>query len=164
MQSLLRTATRSRPALSGLWRTNLGRATYPNLGIRTLITKRYSKDHETISYDDQTGIGTLTITDHAQSTLGDVVFVELPAEGKEVEQGETVGAVESVKAASDIYSPVSGVVVEVNRALADQPGKLNKSAEQDGWLCKIKLSDPSEVEKLLTKEAYDSYINNSESA
>lgn len=138
--------------------SNANCATRRNPLIRTLITKYYTEEHESIVFDDKTGIGTLTITDHAQSNLGDVVFVELPAVGREVTKGESVGAVESVKAASDIYAPASGTVEEVNEALSEQPQLLNKSPEEDGWLCKIKLSDPSELEKLLTKEAYNQFI------
>jgi len=122
--------------------------------FRTLITKRYTIEHETVSYDDTTGLGTITITEHAQSSLGDVVFVELPALGTKVAQGDQIGAVESVKAASDIYAPVSGVVKEVNEKLNDQPGLLNKSPEEDGWLCKIQLSNPEEVDALMTVEEY----------
>lgn len=139
--------------------SNVNRAVRANFGIRTLITKRYTEEHETVSFDDETGVGTVTLTNHAQSTLGDVVFVELPQVGRKVAQGESVGAVESVKAASDIYSPVSGTVMEVNKALGDQPGLLNKSPEEDGWLCKIKLSDPSEMEKLLTEDAYTEFTH-----
>jgi len=122
--------------------------------FRTFITKRYTSEHETVSYDDETGLGTITITEHAQSSLGDVVFVELPAVETKVAQGDQIGAVESVKAASDIYAPVSGVVKEVNEKLNDQPGLLNKSPEDDGWLCKIQLSNPEEMEALLTAESY----------
>ncbi|KAJ8469441.1 hypothetical protein ONZ45_g11370 [Pleurotus djamor] len=121
---------------------------------RSLVTKRYTVEHESVSFDDTTGVGVITITDHAQSALGDVVFVELPTVGTEVKQGDQIGAVESVKAASDIYAPVSGVVEEINEVLASQPNLLNKSPEDEGWLCKIKLSDPSEVDKLLDETAY----------
>jgi len=122
--------------------------------FRTLITKRYTPEHETVSYDDETGLGTITVTEHAQSSLGDVVFVELPALETGVAQGDQIGAVESVKAASDIYAPVSGIIKEVNEKLNDQPGLLNKSPEDDGWLCKIQLSNPEEMEGLLTAESY----------
>ncbi|EDR15016.1 uncharacterized protein LACBIDRAFT_300719 [Laccaria bicolor S238N-H82] len=122
--------------------------------LRTLVTKRYTIEHEAVTFDDSTGIGTVSITDHAQSSLGDVVFVELPALGTEVKQGDQIGAVESVKAASDIYAPVSGTIEEINETLSSEPGLLNKSPEDKGWLCKIKLHDPSEVDKLLTEEKY----------
>jgi len=122
--------------------------------FRTLITKRFTAEHETVSYDDETGLGTVTITEYAQSSLGDVVFVELPGLETRVVQGDQIGAVESVKAASDIYAPVSGIIKEVNEKLNDQPGLLNKSPEDDGWLCKIQLSDPTEINGLLTAQAY----------
>ncbi|KAF7970581.1 hypothetical protein HWV62_23579 [Athelia sp. TMB] len=122
--------------------------------FRTLITKRYTEEHETVTYDDATGLGVVTITEHAQSSLGDVVFVELPEVNSKVEQGDQIGAVESVKAASDIYAPVSGIIKEINEQLNDQPGLLNKSPEAKGWLCKIELTKPEEMEKLMTEEAY----------
>lgn len=130
--------------------------------------------------DTDSNIGTVGITDYAQKALGDVVFVELPAQDSEVTQGgapdegpaaclrsadgppssvltDSIGAVESVKAASDIYAPISGVVVEVNEALDGQSSLLNKSPEQDGWLCKIKLSAPAQFEELLSEEAYKAH-------
>ncbi|PAV22178.1 glycine dehydrogenase [Pyrrhoderma noxium] len=124
---------------------------------RTLVTKKYTSDHEVVAFDDATNIGTVSITDYAQSSLGDVVFVELPTVGTEVAAGDQIGAVESVKAASDIYSPVSGTVEEVNESLGDQPGLINKSPEDKAWLCKIKLSNPSEVEGLMDAEAYKAH-------
>ncbi|KAI9060161.1 hypothetical protein FKP32DRAFT_1595551 [Trametes sanguinea] len=130
------------------------RAFRPTPFVRTLITKRYTEEHEAVIYDDQTQIGTVTITDYAQSSLGDVVYIELPSTGSKFERGDEIGAVESVKAASDIFAPVSGTVEEVNEALNEQPGLLNKSPEEKGWLCKIKLSNPSELEQLLTEEEY----------
>jgi glycine cleavage system H protein len=123
---------------------------------RTLTTKRYTVEHEVVNFDDATGVGIVSITDHAQSVLGDVVFVELPPVGSKFTQGDQLGAVESVKAASDIYAPVSGTVEEINEALEGQPGLLNKSPEDQGWLCKIKLSDASEMDKLMTFEEYRS--------
>ncbi|KAI8980651.1 glycine cleavage H-protein-domain-containing protein [Trametes punicea] len=143
--STLRAAHRAAPAL---------RAFRPTPFVRTLITKKYTEDHEAVIYDDQTQIGTVTITDYAQSSLGDVVYVELPQTGTEISQGVQIGAVESVKAASDIFAPVSGTVEEINETLNDQPGLLNKSPEDKGWLCKIKVSDPAELEKLMTEEEY----------
>ncbi|KAG7099287.1 hypothetical protein E1B28_001146 [Marasmius oreades] len=129
----------------------------PRLALRrTLITKKYTAEHELVAFDDTNGLGTISITDHAQSSLGDVVFVELPTIGTAVRQGDQIGAVESVKAASDIYAPVSGKIEEINETLSSQPNLLNKSPEGKGWLCKIKLSDPSEIEKLMTEEEYKS--------
>ncbi|KAJ3204769.1 hypothetical protein HDU82_005616 [Entophlyctis luteolus] len=114
--------------------------------------KRFTKDHEWISVSD--GIGTFGITDFAQKALGDVVFVDLPEIGKSYAQKDNISAVESVKAASDIYAPVSGEVVEVNTSLTDEPSLLNTSPEADAWIAKIKLSNPSEVSALLDEAAY----------
>ncbi|KAG8848762.1 hypothetical protein FRB96_001041, partial [Tulasnella sp. 330] len=111
---------------------------------RGIVTKRFTSDHEWVEYDHETKIGTVSITDYAQSSLGDVVFVELPDVKTKIEQGDQLGAVESVKAASDIYAPVSGTIVAVNEKLGEKPGLLNKSPEKDGWLCKIELSNPAE--------------------
>ncbi|KIK71074.1 hypothetical protein GYMLUDRAFT_313462 [Collybiopsis luxurians FD-317 M1] len=133
---------------------NVPRATFRPFGLRTLVTKKYTVEHECVTFDDATGVGVISITNHAQSSLGDVVFVELPQVGSKVAQHDQIGAVESVKAASDIYAPVSGTVEAINEGLADQPGLLNKSPEENGWLCKIKLSDPSELEELLNEEQY----------
>ncbi|KAJ7103459.1 glycine cleavage H-protein-domain-containing protein [Mycena belliarum] len=151
MQAILRQARASGLSRPQLARPGVLRA--PLLS-RTLVTKRYTVEHEAVEYDDATGLGIVCITDHAQSSLGDVVFVELPVVGTEVHKGDQIGAVESVKAASDIYAPVSGTIEEVNEELASQPGLLNKSPEAQGWLCKIKMSEPTEMEKLLTEEAY----------
>ncbi|GAA5833896.1 hypothetical protein JCM11251_006003 [Rhodosporidiobolus azoricus] len=122
--------------------------------FRTVVTKRYTPEHEWVSYDDKTGLGTVGITDYAQKALGDVVYVELPAESTQVAAHEQIGAVESVKAASDIFAPVGGQVVEVNQDLEGQPDLLNKAPESDGWLAKIKLSNPGEFEELLSADAY----------
>ncbi|KAJ7181735.1 single hybrid motif-containing protein [Mycena crocata] len=158
MQAVLRQACSARPG--ALLRPQLARPrVFHALQLsRTLVTKMYTEDHESIEYDDATGLGVVRITDHAQSALGDVVFVELPEKGNTVTKGDQIGAVESVKAASDIYSPVSGTIEEINLELNDQPGLLNKSPDDKGWLCKIKLSAPTEMDGLLTKDAYDSTL------
>jgi glycine cleavage system H protein len=122
--------------------------------VRTLVTQKYTEDHELVKFNDESGVGIVTITEYAQKSLGDVVFVELPSVGTEVKQGEQIGAVESVKAASDIFAPVSGVIEAINEELTQQPGLLNKSPEDKGWLCKIKLADSAELEKLMTVDAY----------
>lgn len=150
MQSVLRVASLSPFCKPYPWTAFARRSQL----LRTLVTKRYTVEHEVVAFDDSTGIGTVSLTDHAQSVLGDIVFVELPALGAVVTQGDEIGAVESVKAASDIYAPVSGIVKEINGALSSEPNLLNKSAENKGWLCKIKLSNPSEMDMLLTEEAY----------
>jgi len=129
----------------------------PPLGgtrVRTIITTRYTKDHEYVKYDDTTQTGSVHITEYAQESLGDVVFVELPAKGTRVAQAEQIGAVESVKAASDIYAPISGEITEINQSLDDQPGLLNKKDTDSNWLCKIKVSDTVELDALLTEEQY----------
>jgi len=96
----------------------------------------------------------MSITDYAQKALGDVVFVELPAIGSEFGKGELIGAVESVKAASDIYAPVSGKVTEVNEKLNSEPGLLNRDPEGEGWLCKLEVTKPEEIDRLLDDKAY----------
>jgi len=154
MQSLLR-ATLQQKATFGLVRRPGFTPTICRPGfVRTIVTKKYTVEHESVAYDDATGLGTVSITDHAQSSLGDVVFVELPTVGTKIAQGDQIGAVESVKAASDIYAPVSGTIEAINEVLASEPGLLNKSPEDKGWLCKIRLSDPLEMQKLLNEEDY----------
>lgn len=112
---------------------------------------KYAESHEWVMVDDE--IATIGISDYAQHALGDIVYVDLPEEGDEVEAGETFGAVESVKAASDLISPVSGEVVEVNSELEDAPELINKDAFGT-WMIKVKLSDPSELDALLDAAAY----------
>ncbi|KAI0004331.1 glycine cleavage H-protein-domain-containing protein [Russula compacta] len=121
---------------------------------RTIVTKRYTSDHEVIKFDDESGIGTVSITDYAQKSLGDVVFVELPEAGATIEQGEPVGAVESVKAASDIFAPVSGEILAINEGLGSQPSLLNKSPEEKGWLFRLKVTKPQEIDELLSENDY----------
>lgn len=117
---------------------------------------RYTKDHEWIRVEGDVGV--VGITDHAQAELGDIVFVELPKVGAQLDQAATFGSVESVKAVSDIYSPVSGEVVEVNNALADAPEKVNEEPYGAGWIMKLKLRDAQEIEKLMTAAEYDDYV------
>ena len=116
---------------------------------------KYTKDHEYISVED--GVGTVGITNNAQEKLGDVTYVEVPAVGKMVKRADAVGVVESVKAASDVYTPVSGAVVQVNIALADKPELVNEDAEGAAWFFKIKLADPSELDELMDRDAYLAY-------
>ena len=116
----------------------------------------YTKEHEWISVDGD--IGTVGITKHAAEQLGDIVFVELPEVGQEVEQGGESGVVESVKAASDIYAPVSGEVVEVNEALSEDPGKVNEDPEGAAWFYKVKLSNPDELKELMDAAAYEAFV------
>ncbi len=117
---------------------------------------RYTKEHEWVRVEGDTGI--IGITSHAQSELGDIVYVDLPKAGAVVQQGKTIGSVESVKAVSDIFTPVSGEVLEVNGLLTDSPETLNKDPYGAGWLVKIKLSDPGESAKLLTAAEYQAFV------
>jgi len=117
---------------------------------------RYTKEHEWIKVDG--GVGTVGITDYAQHELGDVVFVELPKPGAKLESGQPFGTVESVKAVSEIYAPVSGEVAEANAELANAPEKINQDPHGDAWLVKIKLSNPSELNALMDAAAYQAYI------
>ena len=121
------------------------------------MTTKYTKDHEWVAVDG--GIATCGITAYAAEQLGDVVFVEVPAVGKTVTQGGELAVVESVKAASDVYAPVSGEVVEVNAGLADAPEGVNEGAESGGWFAKIKLSNAGELDALMDRTAYDTYLS-----
>jgi glycine cleavage system H protein len=117
---------------------------------------RYTKEHEWVLVEGDTG--TIGITDHAQQELGDVVYVDLPKAGARVEQGKSLGSVESVKAVSDIYSPVSGEVSEVNPSLTDAPETLNSDPHGKGWLVKIRLTATDEVSGLMSAADYQAYI------
>ena len=117
---------------------------------------RYTKEHEWVRVDGD--IGTVGITDHAQQELGDIVYVDLPKTGTHVTQGGTLGSVESVKAVSDVYAPVSGEVTAINTALADAPEKLNADPHGEAWLVKIRLSAPAELDKLMSPADYETYI------
>ncbi|KAK3708581.1 glycine cleavage system H-protein subunit [Vermiconidia calcicola] len=116
--------------------------------------KKYTQDHEWVELSDDGATGTIGISTYAAKALGDVVFVELPTVDLEVNQGDSIGAVESVKSASDIMTPVSGTIIEANNVLEEKPATINKSPEGEGWLAKIAVSDPSEVEKLMDGEGY----------
>ena len=117
---------------------------------------RYTKDHEWIKAEGSSG--TIGITDYAQAQLGDVVFVELPKVGAKLKAGATFGTVESVKAVSEIYSPVSGEVTEINAALADAPEKINTDPHGAAWLIKVRLDDPKEASTLMDAVAYEAYV------
>jgi glycine cleavage system H protein len=116
----------------------------------------FTKEHEWVKVKE--GVGAVGISEHAAHELGDITFVELPAMGKVVKQFEVLGAIESVKAASDIYSPVSGKVVKINEALNDAPEIVNESAEDAGWLAWIEITDDAELKSLMTQEQYDEYL------
>lgn len=115
-------------------------------------TLKYAASHEWARLEGD--IVTVGISDHAQEALGDLVYVELPSVGDSVQAGDEAGVVESVKAASDIYAPVSGEIVEINEALADTPETVNSAPYTDGWLYRIRISDASELDKLLTADEY----------
>jgi len=121
-----------------------------------MAATRYTKDHEWIRLDGD--VATVGITEHAQSQLGDIVFVELPEIGRKVDQGGEAAVVESVKAASDVYAPASGEVVAVNQALDGAPGAVNEEAEGKGWFFRLKLSDAGQLDALMTGEQYKDYL------
>jgi len=118
---------------------------------------RYAKSHEYINVEGE--VGTIGITDYAQKELGDVVFVELPQVGTQLEAGDELGSIESVKAVSELFAPVGGEVVEINERLAEKPELINTDPYGDGWMVRIKVADLSEVDELLmTAEEYDEYV------
>jgi glycine cleavage system H protein len=118
---------------------------------------KFTKDHEWVRLEG--GIATVGITDHAQNALGDVVFVDLPEPGRVVAAGEACAVVESVKAASDVYAPIAGRIVEVNGALADNPGAINAAPTTDGWFFRIEAADAAEVAALMDEAAYAAYVD-----
>jgi len=122
----------------------------------------FTKKHEWISVDDDKALGTVGITSYAQEALGDVVYAQLPEPDDPVEAGVDCGALESVKAASEIYSPCSGTVVEKNEKVEAGPALINSSAEDEGWLFKIKLTSPEEIDTLMDRAAYDAYLKTQE--
>lgn len=117
---------------------------------------KYTKDHEWARVEGNKV--TVGITDHAQSALGDVVFVELPAVGRQLKKGETFGVVESIKAVSDLYSPITGKVLEVNSALPDDPAQINRDPHAGAWLVKIEVTDASSMGDLMDAQAYETYV------
>src|SRR5207253_2905969 len=121
------------------------------------MSTRYTKDHEWIRLDGD--LATVGITEHAQNALGDIVYVELPEIGKQVTKGGDAAVVESVKAASDVYSPVSGEVIEANQALVDDSALANSDPEGEGWFFRLRLSDPSELDGLMDAAAYKSFCD-----
>ena len=120
---------------------------------------KYSKEHEWLKLDGE--IATIGITQHATEMLGDIVFVELPDVGSSVEKDGNAGVVESTKAASDVYTPISGEVMENNQAIVDDPGKINSDPENESWFFKLKIKDSSELDSLMNKEEYDKFAKES---
>jgi glycine cleavage system H protein len=121
-----------------------------------MADKKYTSDHEYIQVED--GVGTIGISEYAQDKLGDIVFVELPEVGKVLSKGQEAAVVESVKAASEVYAPVSGEVVAVNDAIVASPELVNQDPEGGAWFVKIRISNPREVEMLMTPDAYKDYL------
>lgn len=117
----------------------------------------YTNEHEWVKVDGETG--TMGITDYAQEELGDIVFVELPAEGESISKGDVIGTIEAVKTVSDIYSPVTGEISAVNEALEDEAELINEDPYGEGWIVKIKLNDKSELEELLSPDDYSNLID-----
>ena len=120
---------------------------------------KFSKEHEWIKVDDN--IATIGITKHATEMLGDIVFVELPKKRSLVKKDGNAGVVESTKAASDVYAPISGEVVETNQSIIDNPSKINSDPENEGWFFKLKIKDKSEIDTLMNKEEYDKFAKES---
>ena len=120
---------------------------------------KYSKEHEWIKIEGD--VGTVGITQHATEMLGDIVFVELPDVGSSVEKDGNAGVVESTKAASDVYTPISGEVMENNQEMVDDPGKINSDPENEAWFFKLKIKDSSELDSLMNKEEYDKFAKES---
>ena len=120
------------------------------------MTLRFTKDHEWVRQEGD--IAVVGITDYAQEQLGDVVYVELPEAGRQVEQGKEAAVVESAKAASEVYAPVSGEVVEVNDVIAGEPAKVNEDAMGEGWFMKIRLSDPQQLDALMDEAVYQAFV------
>ena len=120
------------------------------------MSRYFTEDHEWIDVDGD--VATVGITDYAKGQLGAVVFVEVPEEGKEFTKGDDAAVVESVKAASDVYAPVSGTVLEGNAALEENPGLVNEDPEGDGWFFKLTLSDPAELDELMDEGKYEAFV------
>eukprot|EP00306_Pavlova_sp_CCMP459_P007800 CAMPEP_0185155408 /NCGR_PEP_ID=MMETSP1139-20130426/431_1 /TAXON_ID=298111 /ORGANISM="Pavlova sp., Strain CCMP459" /LENGTH=149 /DNA_ID=CAMNT_0027720313 /DNA_START=39 /DNA_END=488 /DNA_ORIENTATION=- len=126
---------------------------------RNFAAIKYTTDHEFVKTED--GVATVGITKFAAEALGDIVYVELPEVGSSIDQKETMGVVESVKAASDVYMPVSGEVVEVNEELTDNPALINQSPIEQGWMAKIKISNPAEIDEMMDESAYEKFCEES---
>ncbi len=120
----------------------------------------YTKEHEWVKLDGETG--TVGITDHAQKQLGDIVYVEVPEIDTELEKGDEAASIESVKAVADVFSPITGTVIEINEALEDEPELVNEDAQGDGWLFKLRVSDKSELDNLMDSAQYEKYLEEEE--
>jgi glycine cleavage system H protein len=131
---------------------------YVCLKKRTVSELKFTKEHEWISVEEEQEVAVIGISDFAQEQLGDIVSIELPKAGGTFRQGQTIAIVDSVKASSDIYTPISGEIIEVNEELIEKPELINQSPYELGWIAKIKPSKTEELENLMTKEKYDRYI------
>uniref|UniRef100_A0A4W3J025 Glycine cleavage system H protein n=1 Tax=Callorhinchus milii TaxID=7868 RepID=A0A4W3J025_CALMI len=130
------------------------------VNIYTIPARKFTDKHEWVTVEN--GIGTVGISNYAQESLGDVVYCGLPEIGTKLNQLDEFGALESVKAASELYSPLTGEVTDINKVLADQPGLVNKSCYSEGWLIKMSLDNPAEVDELMTEEAYEKFLKSIE--
>ncbi|XP_058384333.1 glycine cleavage system H protein, mitochondrial [Diceros bicornis minor] len=148
------------PCPPRLWGLRAGAVRTLRTGPALLSVRKFTDKHEWITTEN--GIGTVGISNFAQEALGDVVYCSLPEVGTKLNKQDEFGALESVKAASELYSPLSGEVTEINEALAENPGLVNKSCYEDGWLIKMTLSNPSELDELMSEEAYEKYIKSIE--
>ncbi len=119
----------------------------------------YTEEHEWVLFDDTSNIASVGITDYAQSELGDIVFIELPKVNDQVKQMEAYGSIEAVKAVSELFAPVSGVIIEVNTILQEQPELINQDPYEKGWMIKIQVSDPKELEALMSPDDYKKHIS-----
>lgn len=142
------------------WGLRAGAIRTLRTGPSLLLVRKFTEKHEWITTEN--GIGTVGISNFAQEALGDVVYCSLPEIGTKLNKQDEFGALESVKAASELYSPLSGEVTEINTALVENPGLVNKSCYEDGWLIKMTLSNPSELDELMSEEAYEKYIKSIE--
>ncbi|XP_004842857.1 glycine cleavage system H protein, mitochondrial [Heterocephalus glaber] len=142
------------------WRLRAGAVRSLCTGTALLKARKFTEKHEWITTEN--GIGTVGISNFAQEALGDVVYCSLPEVGTKLKKQDEFGALESVKAASELYSPLSGEVTEINEALAEHPGLVNKSCYEEGWLIKMTVSDPSELDELMSEEAYEKYVKSIE--
>ncbi|XP_059775555.1 glycine cleavage system H protein, mitochondrial-like [Balaenoptera ricei] len=143
--------------IRGLW---VGAIRAQHTGLALLSGHKFTDKHEWVT--TKNGVGTVGISNFAQEALGDVVYCSLPEVGTKLNKQEEFGALESVKAASELYSPLSGEVTEINGALEENPGLVNKSCYEDGWLIKMTLSNPSDLDELMSEEAYEKYIKSIE--
>jgi len=121
---------------------------------------KYTKEHEWVKLEGSEAV--IGITDHAQSQLGDITFIELPQKDRQIKQSDSISTVESVKAASDIYSPVSGTITDVNSSLEDAPELINQSPYENGWICRVNVSNSGELDNLMDADAYEEYLKEAE--